>query len=65
MPLSWNEIRSRAVEFAKRWEHETSEVFIVPTFLRGNAACAAPAARDAGRPLLCSHAERGNNNEII
>lgn len=25
MPLSWNEIRSRAVEFAKRWEHETSE----------------------------------------
>ncbi len=25
MPLSWNEIRSRAVEFSKRWEHETSE----------------------------------------
>ena len=25
MPLSWNEIRSRAVEFAKRWEHGTSE----------------------------------------
>jgi hypothetical protein len=25
MPLSWNEIRSRALEFSKRWEHETSE----------------------------------------
>jgi hypothetical protein len=25
MPQSWNEIRSRAVEFSKRWEHETSE----------------------------------------
>ena len=25
MPLSWNEIRSRAHEFSKRWEHETSE----------------------------------------
>ena len=25
MPLSWNEIRSRAVEFSKRWEDETSE----------------------------------------
>ncbi|MDO9012074.1 MAG: class I SAM-dependent DNA methyltransferase [Gallionella sp.] len=25
MPLSWNEIRSRAVEFSKRWENETSE----------------------------------------
>ncbi len=25
MPLSWNEIRNRAVTFSKRWEHETSE----------------------------------------
>jgi hypothetical protein len=25
MPLSWNEIRSRAHEFSKRWENETSE----------------------------------------
>ena len=25
MPLSWNEIRSRALEFSKRWEDETSE----------------------------------------
>ncbi len=25
MPLSWNEIRNRAVAFSKRWEHETSE----------------------------------------
>ncbi len=25
MPLSWNEIRSRAHEFSKRWEHESSE----------------------------------------
>jgi len=25
MPLSWNEIRNRALEFYKRWENETSE----------------------------------------
>ena len=25
MPLSWNEIRSRSLEFSKRWENETSE----------------------------------------
>ena len=25
MPLSWNEIRSRAIAFAKEWEHESSE----------------------------------------
>lgn len=25
MPLSWNEIKSRAVSFAKEWENETSE----------------------------------------
>ncbi len=25
MPLSWNEIRNRALEFSKRWENETSE----------------------------------------
>lgn len=25
MPLSWNEIRARAIEFSKEWEHESSE----------------------------------------
>lgn len=25
MALAWNEIRSRALAFSKRWEHETSE----------------------------------------
>lgn len=25
MPLSWNEIKSRAIEFSKEWENETSE----------------------------------------
>ncbi|MEZ4941149.1 MAG: DNA methyltransferase [Saprospiraceae bacterium] len=25
MPLSWNEIKSRAIAFAKEWQHETSE----------------------------------------
>jgi hypothetical protein len=25
MPLSWNEIKSRATAFTKEWEHETSE----------------------------------------
>jgi hypothetical protein len=25
MPLSWNEIKTRAVTFSKEWEHETSE----------------------------------------
>ncbi len=25
MPLSWNEIKSRALQFAKEWEHEASE----------------------------------------
>ncbi|MGH8203946.1 MAG: type IIL restriction-modification enzyme MmeI, partial [Steroidobacteraceae bacterium] len=25
MPLSWNEIRARAIEFSKEWENETSE----------------------------------------
>lgn len=25
MPLSWNEIKTRAAEFAKEWEHEVSE----------------------------------------
>jgi hypothetical protein len=25
MPLSWNEIKSRALAFSKEWEHETSE----------------------------------------
>jgi hypothetical protein len=25
MPLSWNEIKSRAATFSKKWEQETSE----------------------------------------
>jgi len=25
MPLSWNEIKSRAAAFSKKWEQETSE----------------------------------------
>ena len=25
MPLSWNEIKSRAIVFSQEWEHETSE----------------------------------------
>ncbi len=25
MPLSWNEIRDRAIKFSREWEHETSE----------------------------------------
>lgn len=25
MPLSWNEIKSRAIEFSKEWEEEKSE----------------------------------------
>lgn len=25
MPLSWNEIKTRATTFSKEWEHETSE----------------------------------------
>lgn len=25
MPLSWNEIRARSVEFSKEWQDETSE----------------------------------------
>lgn len=25
MPLSWNEIKARALSFSKEWEHETSE----------------------------------------
>lgn len=25
MPLSWNEIKSRAIAFSKEWEHESSE----------------------------------------
>ena len=32
MPLSWNEIRNRAHEFSKRWEHETSEDAEAKTF---------------------------------
>ncbi len=32
MPLSWNEIRSRALEFSKRWEQETSEDAEAKTF---------------------------------
>jgi len=25
MPLSWNEIKTRALAFSKEWEHESSE----------------------------------------
>jgi len=25
MPLSWNEIKARAIAFSKEWEHESSE----------------------------------------
>ena len=25
MPLSWNEIKARALAFSKEWEHESSE----------------------------------------
>lgn len=25
MPLSWNEIKARALAFSKEWQHETSE----------------------------------------
>ena len=32
MPLSWNEIRSRAHEFSKLWEDETSERAAVQSF---------------------------------
>lgn len=32
MPLSWNEIKSRAVEFSKEWEHETREHAEAKTF---------------------------------
>ena len=32
MALSWNEIRNRAHEFSKRWEHETSEDAEAKTF---------------------------------
>ena len=33
MPLSWNEIKSRAVKFSKEWENETSESAESQTFL--------------------------------
>lgn len=32
MPLSWNEIRSRAIEFSKEWEDESSEDAEAKTF---------------------------------
>ena len=35
MPLSWNEIKSRAVEFSKKWEDETSEDAEAQTFWNG------------------------------
>lgn len=35
MPLSWNEIKSRAVEFSKEWENETSEDAEAKTFWDG------------------------------
>jgi hypothetical protein len=33
MPLSWNEIKSRAVKFSKDWENETDESAESQTFL--------------------------------
>ena len=33
MPLSWNEIKSRAVKFSKEWENETDESAESQTFL--------------------------------
>jgi hypothetical protein len=33
MPLSWNEIRSRAIAFSKEWENETSEDAEAKSFL--------------------------------
>ena len=32
MPLSWNEIKSRAIQFSKEWENETSEKAEAKTF---------------------------------
>lgn len=32
MPLSWNEIKSRAIDFSKKWENETSEDAEAKTF---------------------------------
>jgi hypothetical protein len=32
MPLSWNEIKSRAIAFSKEWEHESSEDAEAKTF---------------------------------
>lgn len=32
MPLSWNEIKSRALEFSKEWEHESKEHAEAKTF---------------------------------
>ncbi|MBL7781590.1 MAG: class I SAM-dependent DNA methyltransferase [Saprospiraceae bacterium] len=32
MPLSWNEIKARAISFSKEWEHETSEDAEAKTF---------------------------------
>ena len=35
MPLSWNEIRSRAIRFSKEWEDETNEDGEAKSFLDG------------------------------
>ena len=35
MPLSWNEIRSRAIKFSKEWEHTSSEDAEAKSFLDG------------------------------
>lgn len=35
MPLSWNEIKTRAVAFSKEWEHETSEDAEAKSFYDG------------------------------
>ncbi|MEO8232855.1 MAG: type IIL restriction-modification enzyme MmeI, partial [Ignavibacteriota bacterium] len=33
MPISWNEIKSRAVKFSKDWENETDESAESQTFI--------------------------------
>ncbi|MEP7110894.1 MAG: type IIL restriction-modification enzyme MmeI [Ferruginibacter sp.] len=35
MPLSWNEIKSRATGFSKEWENETSEDAEAKSFWNG------------------------------
>jgi len=35
MPLSWNEIKTRALAFSKEWQNETSEDAEAKTFWDG------------------------------